>query len=86
MPAPSGTRAGSKVTVWLDPAGNVHTPPLTASAASDRVVVGRVMALIALAVLFAIMVILVRRMLDRRRLAGWEHAWLSVGPTWSRRR
>jgi hypothetical protein len=23
--------------------------------------------------------------LQRRRLAGWEHAWSSVGPQWTRR-
>jgi len=86
VPALSGTAAGTKVTVWLDPAGKVHMPPLTASQARDRVAVGRVIALAALAVVLAIMVILARRILDRRRLSGWEHAWLSVGPTWSRRR
>ena len=34
----------------------------------------------------AIMLVLARRFLDRRRLAGWETAWLAVGPTWSRHR
>jgi hypothetical protein len=86
VPAASGSTAGSKVTVWLDPAGRVHLPPLTKSQASDRVTVARVIAVAVLAVLLAIMTVVARRLLDRRRLAGWESAWLSVGPTWTRHR
>jgi hypothetical protein len=83
VPAPAGTRAGSTVPVWLDRAGNVRMPPLTAAQASDRVVVATLIALAGLAVLLAGMALLARRVLDRRRLAGWETAWLSVGPHWS---
>ena len=86
VPARSGSVAGTKLTVWLDSVGRVHQAPLSKSQASDRVAVARVMALAALAVLLAIMVVAAHRALDRRRLAEWESAWLSVGPTWSRRR
>jgi hypothetical protein len=86
VPADAGSRAGSVVTVYLDRAGRVHMPPLTPGEASSRLLQARLAGLAVLAVLLAIMVVFVRRMLDRRRLAGWEHAWLSVGPTWSRRR
>ena len=41
VPALGGPAAGTKVTVWLDPAGKVHMPPLTASQAKDRVDGGR---------------------------------------------
>ena len=86
VPARSGTRAGTVVTVWLDRAGKVHLPPLTPGGASARVFEARLAGLAVLAVALAIMIVLARRVLDRRRLAGWEHAWLSVGPTWSRHR
>jgi hypothetical protein len=86
VPVMAGSRAGTAVTVWLDSAGKVHLPPLSPGQAGSRVLEARVTGLALLAVLLAIMVILARRMLDRRRLAGWESAWLSVGPTWSRRR
>lgn len=86
VPAVGGSRAGSLVPVWLDSAGKVHMPPLTPGQAGSRVLEARVGGLAALAVLLAIMVVLTRRMLDRRRLAGWESAWLHVGPTWSRHR
>ena len=86
VPALSGTRAGAVVTVWLDSAGRAHVPPLTPGAASGRVVEASVAGLAVLAVTLAIMTVLARRFLDRRRLDGWETAWLSVGPTWSRHR
>lgn len=86
VPAAAGSRARSAVTVWLDSAGKVHMPPLTAGAAGSRVLEARISGLAVLAVLLAIMVLLTRRIFDRRRLAGWGSAWLSVGPTWSRHR
>jgi hypothetical protein len=84
VPAPARTRAGSTVPVWLDRAGKVRMPPLTAAQASNRVVVAMLIALAGLAVLLAGTALLARRVLDRRRLADWEIAWLSVGPQWSR--
>jgi hypothetical protein len=86
VPAPAGTSAGSTVRVWLDRAGNVRTPPLTAAQVSDRVIAATLIALAGLAVFLASMALLTRRVLDRRRLAGWESAWLSVGPQWSHQR
>jgi hypothetical protein len=86
VPAPAGSRAHSTVTAWLGPAGNVETPPLTAAGARSRVVDATLIALAALVVLLAIMTAVARRVLDRHRLAGWETAWMSVGPVWSRRR
>jgi len=86
VPAVSGSRAGSAVTVWLDKTGKVRTPPLTPGQAGSRVLEARLIGLAVLAVLLAIMIIFVRRILDRRRLGEWESAWHSVGPTWSRHR
>jgi uncharacterized membrane protein YhaH (DUF805 family) len=74
------------VRIWLDRAGNVRTPPLTAAQVSDRVIAATLIALAGLAAALAIMAMLTRRLLDRRRLAGWESAWLSVGPQWSHQR
>ena len=84
VPAPSGTRAGATVRVWVDRAGNVQVPPLTPARAGDRVVVAMAFALAALAVFLACLALVIRAALDRRRLADWEAAWLSVGPQWSR--
>jgi hypothetical protein len=86
VPALGGSRAGNVVTVYLDSRGKVHMPPLTPGEASSRVLEARAGGLAVLAALLVIMVVFARRLMDRRRLAGWESAWLSVGPTWSRHR
>jgi hypothetical protein len=86
VPAVSGSPAGSVVTVWFDSKGSVHLPPLTPGQAGSRVLEARLTGLAILAVVLAIMTMVVRRFLDRRRVASWEHAWLSVGPSWSRHR
>jgi len=84
VPAPAKTRAGSTVPVWLDRAGNPQMPPPTAAQAGDRVVVATSIALAGLAALLACAALLTRLVLDRRRLASWDTAWLSAGPNWSR--
>jgi hypothetical protein len=84
VPAPAGTKAGATVRVWLDRAGNVQVPPPPAAYARDRVMVGMGVAVAALALALAFLTLLTRRILNRRRLAGWAAAWLSVGPQWSR--
>jgi hypothetical protein len=84
VPAASGTRAGRTVPVWLDRAGNVRMPPLTADQAWGRVLNAALIALAGLAVLVTGMALLGRRVLDRRRLADWETTWRAVSPQWSR--
>jgi len=86
VPVQAGSRVGSRVTVWFDSSGRVRMPPLTAGQASSRILQARAAGLATLAVLLAILVIVTRKILDRRRIAGWESAWLTVGPTWSRHR
>jgi len=83
IPAPAGTRAGTSVPVWLNRAGQVQVP-LTAAGARDRIIIEGSGALALLAALLTGLTLLGRRVLDRRKLAGWEAAWLSVGPQWSR--
>jgi uncharacterized membrane protein YhaH (DUF805 family) len=85
VPAAAGSSAGSTVSVWLDRAGDVQAPPLNALQMRDRVVLAAVVALTALAVFLTAVTLICRRLLDRRRLAGWAADWLSVGPQWSRR-
>ena len=84
IPVAAGSAAGSIQTVWLDSAGKVHLPPLTAAQDRSRVHNAMLLALGGLAVLLAWLALLAWRILDRRRLAAWETAWLAVGPRWSR--
>ena len=83
IPAPAGTSAGRTVPVWLDRAGQVRLPPATSGQVRDHVVLAGSLALTALAMLLSAAALVVRRVLDRRRLAAWETAWLSAGPQWT---
>jgi hypothetical protein len=84
VPATSGTSAGAVVPVWLNSAGRVQPPPPTPAGARDRITTGVSFAIAALALLLTGVALVARRLLDRRRIADWEAAWLSVGPQWSR--
>ena len=85
VPAAAGTMAGAAVPVWLDRAGTVQAPPLTPAQARHRVIDAMAIALAGLAVLLAGLALVGRRLLNSRRLAGWEAAWRTVGPQWSGR-
>ena len=45
VPAPAGASAGTAVTVWLNRAGKVQTPPLTAAGARNRILIAVMFAL-----------------------------------------
>jgi hypothetical protein len=86
VPAISGAAAGTRVAVWLGPSGQPAAPPpgqavmiiyalITAGAVTG-------VAGVALLIVYA----LVRYLLDRRRLARWETAWASIGPSWTAQR
>ena len=84
VPAPAGASAGTAVTVWLNRAGKVQTPPLTAAGARNRILIAVMFALAGLTALLTVAAVAARWALDRKRIASWEAGWLSVGPQWSR--
>jgi hypothetical protein len=84
VPVTSGTRAGSLVPVYLDRAGRVLPLPLTQAQLGSRVVADSSYCMAAIVALLAGVTFLAGRALDRRRLAGWQTEWLTVGPRWSR--
>lgn len=85
VPVTSGSRAGSTVTVWLDSAGQVRQP-LTTAGASGRIETAMAISVGALALLLTGLAVAARRVLDTRRLSGWETGWLHVGPQWTGQR
>ena len=82
--ASAGLRAGSLVTVWLNAAGKVTAPPLQPAQITDRTVAVAAAAPVVLALSLLIALLLAQRTADRRRLAAWDAAWLTVGPDWTR--
>jgi hypothetical protein len=85
VPVAAGSPAGSTQTVWLNSAGAVQAPPARASQVAALADTATCLGLTALAVLLAVLTWLIRHVLDRRRIARWESAWLTVGPRWSHR-
>lgn len=78
-------RAGSTITIWTTATGQLARPPLLRSQITGRattlvVLTPAILALVLLGILW-----MIRRILDRRRLAGWAAAWSATGPQWSGR-
>jgi hypothetical protein len=86
IPVAAGSAAGSTQTAWLDSHGQVQVPPQNPARLAQTVDTAMLIAGTALAVVIAILTLLARWFLDRRRLAGWESGWLAVGPLWSHQR
>lgn len=83
---PVGAAAGSTVLVWTDRAGRLTDPPLNQTELVSRAQLAAGGAVGALAAALWVAGGLVRRFLDRRRLAAWDAEWLANGPRWSPRR
>lgn len=83
--APVGSRKGSTVQVWLDRSGKPTEPPLPSSQIRGWVLMMAVLAPAVLALLLLAVMGILGRILDRRRLASWGHAWSAIGPQWTRR-
>ncbi|MGW8378176.1 hypothetical protein [Streptomyces sp. ODS28] len=76
---------GASVPVWLDREGRPAEAPLTRQEVQDAAVTsGLATGVAAMGALFVVRWVL-RRSLDRARLAAWEQEWAVVGPQWGRR-
>jgi hypothetical protein len=86
VPATPGTLAGTTVPVWVNASGQETVQPLLRAELIKRELGAEVVAPFALAILLLFVGLVVRWLMDRRRLAGWETNWAFVGPRWSRHR
>jgi hypothetical protein len=82
--APAGSKKGSTVTIWADAAGNVVSPPLQGSEVAGQGQLGAVGAIAGIGALYLCEAVVVRRVLNRRRLAAWDADWLVTAPAWNR--
>jgi hypothetical protein len=80
----AGTPAGTAVRVWTDARGDPVAAPDRAQAATDATVAGAGAAT-GTVLLFAAAWLVLRRALDRRRMAAWRDGWAEVEPRWSGR-
>jgi len=86
VPAMPGTLAGATVPVWVNSSGRPTAQPLLHGELIKREIEAEVVAPLGLAILLLFVGLVVRWLMDRRRLAGWETSWAFVGPRWSRHR
>ncbi|WP_405995279.1 hypothetical protein [Streptomyces sp. NBC_00986] len=81
----SGQKAGSKVVVWVDSAGNsTVAPPSWKEASLESAVLGLTAALAFTGLAFGTGAV-ARYRLDRRRIDSWGTEWGLVGPSWGRK-
>lgn len=82
--ARAGARAGTRTPIWIRPSGRWAGTPLSRASAQLRVWLAVVATVILLAAVLTCASATVWRLLDRRRLAGWEAGWKAVGPQWTK--
>jgi hypothetical protein len=83
--APTGSRAGSTVQVWLDRSGAPTEPPWPLDQIRSWTLMIAVLAPILLALLLLAVMGILGHIFHRHRLASWQRAWSAVGPQWTRR-
>jgi hypothetical protein len=81
----AGLAAGTTVPLWVDAAGRPTGPPLSRQAVLARESAAAVTATFLLGVVLLSLGSAGRWALHRRRLAGWEAEWATVGPQWTKR-
>ena len=85
IPVEVGLTAGRKVRLWVDAKGTPTDLPLTHHAVVARAATAAAIAAAGLLIALSCLALIVRWLLDRRRLADWELAWAIVGPQWTKR-
>ncbi|MFF2080030.1 hypothetical protein ACFVXG_35380 [Kitasatospora sp. NPDC058162] len=83
--APGSAVSGSVVPIWVDPDGNVTTPPLDPAALAVSAACTGAGALLVLSALLTLGLRLRLKALDRRAEAGWTADWARLEPLWSGR-
>jgi hypothetical protein len=86
VPVAPGTPAGRTVEVWVDGSGRPTGAPLLHAALVRREISAAALAPVVLAIVLLAVGLLVRLLMNRRRLAAWETGWASIGPRWTRHR
>ncbi len=81
----AGTKAGAVLHEWTDGAGGLTSVRIDPGQLSSGAVLAAVGTAVLLAGVVVVAMLLIRRQVDRRRLAGWEDGWSAIGPEWTGR-
>ena len=85
VPAAVGSRAGRTVPIWVNNIGQLVYPPIGQGQIASRVIAVVALTPAILAIILLGVGWLIRRLLDRRRIAGWATEWSAVEPLWTKR-
>lgn len=83
LAVPLGTRAGATVRVWTTRDGQLTSMPMGEPQVEYLADLGEIAGAATVALLLALVGVLARRSLDKRRMAAWEADWQSTGPRWT---
>jgi hypothetical protein len=72
--------------VWATGNGRLMPVPLLGTDVTDRVAMAAALATAGAALVLALLWLVTRWLLDRRRLAAWDARWAVTEPQWSGRR
>ncbi len=78
----AGTPAGTTVRIWTSRSRELTGPPLDPSQIAHQGALAGVLAVAGLAVLVIVSALVIRRILDRSRMAAWDTEWSATGPQW----
>jgi hypothetical protein len=84
--APVGTPKGAMVTVWTNASGALVTAPLEPSQVVGQADMAAAGAVAAIGILYLSGAVVIRRVLNRRRMAAWDADWALTEPMWNRQR
>lgn len=84
--APGGAPKGSPVSIWTDARGNLTGPPLDSSQIASQSDLAGAAAGGGLVILLLSETLVVRRVMERRRMKDWDADWAATEPQWTRRR
>ncbi|NEB79651.1 hypothetical protein G3I40_31190, partial [Streptomyces sp. SID14478] len=79
-PVPAGLKRGDGTTVWLDAQGDVTVAPWRAEDIWSHTFAAGFLVAVTVAAVAVTGRLVLRRVLDRRRLAGWARDWRRVAP------
>jgi hypothetical protein len=86
IPLPPATVAGATVAIWTNQDGQPADSPLQNSQVAGQTDIAEAFGVVVLAATLIVIGLLVRRVLDRHRMAAWDRDWLATGPRWNRQR
>jgi hypothetical protein len=81
----AGGHTGDRIQIWVDKAGEATSPPVNGTASAVLIVTLTIGLALAWGGVLAGAQYVLRRRLDRRRMAGWDDEWARIGPLWSGR-